>query len=157
MDEPIRIRRGTAEDIPVILRHRMAMMAEMGMGNPEANDAYAGLFPPFARRMMTEGFYHQWMVDTESGETVAGGAVYIVPWLGGPHDLRQQRVFIVNVFTEPAYRRRGIARRLMETMLAWCRDQGYRQVRLYASDMGRPLYAAMGFEPTHEMRYLFAP
>ena len=155
MDGSIHIRRGTADDIPVILRHRLGMMTEMGVGDAEAHARYAGEFLPFVRQAMADGMYHQWLAETETGEAAAGGAVYIVPWLGSPADRLQKRAYIVNVFTEPAYRRRGIARALMLAMVDWCKSEGYRSVRLHASDMGRPLYASLGFTATHEMRFSF--
>jgi len=37
-------------------------------------------------------------------------------------------------------------------MLEWCREAGYKNVSLHASDEGRPLYESMGFVPTNEMR-----
>jgi hypothetical protein len=40
----------------------------------------------------------------------------------------------------------------METALDWCSRNGYAEVTLRASDAGRPLYEALGFEPTNEMR-----
>jgi hypothetical protein len=39
MGDPVRIRRATADDIPVILRHRLGMMAEMGVGDAESRAA----------------------------------------------------------------------------------------------------------------------
>ena len=59
---------------------------------------------------------------------------------------------ILNMYTEPEFRRRGLARMLMEKMIAWCREQGYNTVSLHASDKGRPLYEALGFRPTNELR-----
>jgi hypothetical protein len=40
----------------------------------------------------------------------------------------------------------------MQTMVGWCRQQGFVHVSLHASRMGRPLYESLGFEPTTEMR-----
>ena len=66
------------------------------------------------------------------------------------------RAMILNMFVEPHYRRRGIARSLMEVMiLAWCKSAGYSYVGLHASDEGRPLYESLGFQPTNEMRLNF--
>jgi predicted GNAT family acetyltransferase len=59
---------------------------------------------------------------------------------------------IVNVYTEPDHRRRGLARRLMVTMLDWLRQEGYGTVSLHASDYGRALYESLGFRATNEMR-----
>ncbi len=60
---------------------------------------------------------------------------------------------VMNVYTAPAWRRRGIARRLMEEIIAWAKTAGIVRLVLHASDEGRPLYTALGFVPTNEMRY----
>ena len=73
---------------------------------------------------------------------------------GSPDDATGRRALVQNVYTEPAFRRQGLARRLMATAIAWCRDQGLRSVSLHASDIGRPLYEDLGFRQTNEMRLL---
>ncbi|HSB61454.1 MAG TPA: GNAT family N-acetyltransferase, partial [Vicinamibacteria bacterium] len=60
--------------------------------------------------------------------------------------------WVLNMYTEPAFRRQGLARQVLEEILAWCREQGLRSVFLHASRAGRPLYESLGFEPTSEMR-----
>lgn len=59
---------------------------------------------------------------------------------------------ILNMYVEKSYRRRGIARALMEKMIDWCRSEGFTQVCLHASNEGRPLYETLGFKPTTELR-----
>jgi GNAT superfamily N-acetyltransferase len=76
----------------------------------------------------------------------------ISAWPGGPKEFRPKRAMILNVFVDEEYRRRGIARALMEQTIAWCREDGFAFVGLHASDKGRPLYESMGFKPTNEMR-----
>jgi GNAT superfamily N-acetyltransferase len=66
------------------------------------------------------------------------------------------RANILNVYTRPESRRKGLARRLVETALEWCRANGISTVILHASDAGRPLYASMGFQPSTEMRIALA-
>ncbi|MFZ3213728.1 MAG: GNAT family N-acetyltransferase, partial [Terriglobales bacterium] len=60
--------------------------------------------------------------------------------------------WILNVYTYPEYRRQGIARRLMQTMIGWCRQAGFQAVSLHTSDDGRPLHESLGFKPTEEMK-----
>ena len=45
-----------------------------------------------------------------------------------------------------AHRRRGLARLIMDTIHAWCRDAGITSVALNASEDGRPLYESMGYQ-----------
>jgi GNAT superfamily N-acetyltransferase len=153
----IRIRRGTVADIPAIIRHRLGMFTEMGIGDPSAYDAYASEFRAFVSQALPAGAFHSWLAETGAGEIVAGGAVMVVPWPASPKDRKQQRAFMLNVFTEPAYRRNGIARSLVQTIIDWCRDQGFGSIFLHASEAGRPLYQSMGFQTTTELRYDFHP
>lgn len=142
-------------DIPVITRHRLGIFAEMGFGDPSTCAEYAAGFQTFAAREMAAGRFHSWLAEDDGGVIVAGGAVLIVPWPANPKHRKQQRAFLFNVFTEPALRRRGIARTLVQTMLDWCRGQEFGSVFLHASDAGRQLYQSMGFQTTSEMRFDF--
>lgn len=54
---------------------------------------------------------------------------------------------IYAVETLPAWRRRGLARALVEHVLLRAADQGARTMSLQSTEMGRPLYEAMGFRP----------
>jgi GNAT superfamily N-acetyltransferase len=49
------------------------------------------------------------------------------------------------VLTHPEYRGHGFARRLMDQSLDFLRRSGVRWVKLDATDMGRPIYARLGF------------
>ena len=59
---------------------------------------------------------------------------------------------IVNVFTEPDWRRRGIAKLSMKEIIAWSREQTRDDLVLHTSDGGRRLYQQLGFVLTNEMR-----
>src|SRR5262249_55443230 len=57
----------------------------------------------------------------------------------------QELAWIGRVLTLPAFRGRGLARGLMEHCLRWLEARGIRQVKLDATEMGRPLYEKLGF------------
>ena len=67
------------------------------------------------------------------------------------------RAYLLNVYVYQEFRRQGVARRLMQVMVDWCRAQGFSTVWLHASDEGRPLYESMGFAASNEMKLTFAP
>lgn len=60
--------------------------------------------------------------------------------------------YVNSVFVYAEYRRRGIARHLMQMAIGWAREHGCSYVRLRSSEQGRPLYESMGFTPTSEMQ-----
>jgi GNAT superfamily N-acetyltransferase len=59
---------------------------------------------------------------------------------------------VVNVYTEPEWRRRGLAALVMRHLLDYTREHRIVRVLLHASKDGRALYESMGFVPTAEMR-----
>lgn len=150
--DDIVIRAATLADLGRVLHHRRAMFEQMGYNDRTALDAMQRSAEPFFAAGLADGSYRGWLAEARDGHVVAGGGVGILPWPPHPHDPKPCRATIFNVYTEPEYRRRGIARRLMGVMIEWCRQAGFAVVNLHASDDGRPLYLAMGFEPTTELR-----
>ena len=104
--------------------------------------------------MMPVGTYRAWLVEHQA-EVVAGGGVSVLPWPPGPRYMGTRIGVVYNVYTEPAHRRRGLARLIMETIHAWCRENGVSSVALNASQDGRPLYESMGYQlPGSPMMFL---
>jgi GNAT superfamily N-acetyltransferase len=147
------IRPATVADIDVILHHRRNMFAEMGNGSDKERDAMVAAARPFIEAGLRDGSYRSWLVEVD-GRVVAGGGVAIVGFQPTPFDPSPHRAWVLNMYTEPAFRRRGLAKQLLETILAWCREQGLKSVFLHASGAGRPLYELLGFRPTNEMRVI---
>jgi GNAT superfamily N-acetyltransferase len=58
----------------------------------------------------------------------------------------------VNVFTEPQWRRHGIAGLLVGEIVTWSKDQRLDRLILHALDEGRSLYEKFGFVASNEMR-----
>jgi len=152
MNDTIRIRGATLNDLPVILYHRRQMFHDMGLGDAASLDAMQSASEPFFRTALADGSYRGWLAVEADGRVIAGGGVSLIPWPPHPLSPLPFRPVILNMFTEPKYRRHGLARRLMEVILDWCRKQGLTWISLHASDYGRALYASMGFEPSNEMR-----
>ncbi len=68
-----------------------------------------------------------------------------MPWTPGPFAMDPRLAWIVNVYTEHAHRKRGLARRLMNEMHDWCRSRGIERTALNASSAGQPIYESMGY------------
>jgi GNAT superfamily N-acetyltransferase len=150
-DVDIQIRQATLADIPEILRQRRAMYEDMDYKDAAALSAMVSVTDAYLAKAMSEGSFRSWLASVET-RNVAGGAIIISPWPAHPYDLECRRATILNVYTDRDYRRRGIARRLLETMIAWCKREGFARVDLHASLDGRHLYESLGFEPGNEMR-----
>ena len=152
-------RRATAADIETLLAHRRNMFHDMGYRDEAALTAMSEKFRPWLLARMDAGEYLAWLVIAENGtdgkaDVAAGAGLWLMDWPPHMVGAGPRRGNIVNVYTAPEHRRQGIARRLMDTVLDWCRANGVDAVVLHASVEGRPLYESMGFSPTNEMRKL---
>jgi ribosomal protein S18 acetylase RimI-like enzyme len=64
--------------------------------------------------------------------------------------------YLLNVYTRPAWRGRGVASALVDAAVADARALGLARIRLHATAEGQPVYAAAGFRPrTDEMELRF--
>ncbi len=152
MIEPFTIRRATLDDVPAILFQRRSMFTEMGAGSPEEMDRMEAGFEPWLRQKMAEARYHGWFAVTDSGELAAGAGLWLMDWPPTVIEPNTRRAYMLNVYTYAPYRQRGLAHRLTQTVIAWCRTNGFHLVVLHASDAGRPVYESMGFQLSNEMK-----
>ena len=147
----LQFRRATVQDRDVILHHRRGMFRDMGQGTETELDRMVEATTPWLERALADGSYQGWLAEYE-GKVVAGGGILISSWPARPDDSDTRRALILNVYTEPEFRRRGLARQLLVSMVQWLKKQGFRSVFLHASVAGRHLYEELGFVPTAEMR-----
>lgn len=134
------------EDLPALARLRWEMEVERKYATMDL-DAYTRAYIDALRDDIARGANVSWLAE-DGGEAVA--CVTLVWWNLAPNfsDAHRKRGFVSNVYTRPAYRRQGISRTLMTTLIAWAREHGLHRLILWASDMGRPLYEYLGFAPS---------
>jgi GNAT superfamily N-acetyltransferase len=156
MKQPdIKIREAAPSELAIVLHHRRSMFRDMSEGTVEELDRMVEVATPWFARALADGSYRHWLALDSSGRVAGGGGVLLGPWPANPKDPCTERAVILNVYTEPEFRKQGIARQIMLAILAWVKAQGFRVVNLHASDEGRPLYEKLGFDATNEMRLKF--
>jgi len=127
----VTLRPVTLADIEIILRHRREMFREMGGHYDELLDRFELASRSYFQIALTAGGYYGVFAELR-GEVVAGGGIVIVDWPGSPLNFEPTRVWILNIYVEPRERRRGFARLIVETLIDWCRRNGFRSVALHA-------------------------
>ena len=135
-------RKLTAEDLDPFIRMRIAQLREVGAR--EELDLVPAL-KDYYRRHLKDGTFVSWLaVD---GEKIVGtsGMSFVEkpPYFSCPNG----RIGLLSsMYTDPAYRRRGIARELLGRVLEEARAYGCGSVQITASDMGVLLYSDFGFQ-----------
>ena len=135
-------RKLTAEDLDPFIRMRIAQLREEGAR--EELDLVPAL-KDYYRRHLKDGTFVSWLaVD---GEKIVGtsGMSFVEkpPYFSCPNG----RIGLLSsMYTDPAYRRGGIARELLGRGLEEARAYGCGSVQITASDMGVLLYSDFGFQ-----------
>jgi len=158
MTDALTLRLAIVDDIPALVRHRRRMFEDMDALNGATLDP-AGLknmdaaYEVILRYEIPAGSTRAWVIEG-AGQIVASGALKLVDWLPRPDGRRRGLVYVHSVYTEPGYRRGGLARRILQAMIDYCRENGWPRLNLHASEMGRGLYEELGFKATNELRLI---
>ncbi len=146
------LRRASTADLDTLVTHRREMFRDMGYKVDATMESMSARFRAWLVERMNSGDYLAWLVSAPDGSIAAGTGLWLMDW--PPHMIGKgvRRGNIVNVYTAPGYRRKGLAKQLMQTALDWCREHEIDTVILHASSAGRPIYESLGFQPTNEMR-----
>jgi len=150
------IREATPAEDDILVRHYLALwdsyeIFKDQMRPDAAERSHAFIHDSRAHRQLAVFHAH---VEGE----VVGSVACDLRHLPYPEVVRaefRKQGYIWCVFVEPAHRRKGIARSLVERAIAHLRSIGCTTVMLNASDDGEPLYAGMGFVLGKEMRFNF--
>jgi GNAT superfamily N-acetyltransferase len=148
----IHIRNADLKDLKHLLHHRRAMFEEMGFQDIATLDRVDDVSREYFTEALRIGTYKAWLAGESNGQIVGGGGIVIANWPGYPGENHAKRAWILNMYTEPEARRRGVAKQLLKVMIDWCRSEGFSAVSLHASPAGRPLYETVGFRQTNEMK-----
>ena len=158
-----KIRRATAEDVDTISWHRARMFQDMGDVEGEAFEVLRANARVRLKQWINTGNYFGWLATPEGKPQtiVAGAGVQVQPILPRPLNLSTigegRQGTIVNVFTEPEWRRRGIAGLLINEIITWSEEEHIDRLILHASEEGRSIYQKFGFIPSNEMRFVANP
>lgn len=80
------------------------------------------------------------------GDIVAGaGSISYYRIMPTYYNVSGNKTYIMNMYTNPNYRRKGIAYKTLKLLVDDARKRGITHIPLEATDMGRPLYEKFGF------------
>ena len=164
MLDQFHVRLATPDDADIIGWHRARMFQDMGDVPPHLFDKFCAMSRDRLREQLTSGEYIGWLASPADslGKIIGGAGVQLRRVM--PHPLTSangepglaegRHAIILNVFTEPEWRRRGVSSLLMREIIDWSRKERLDRLVLHASDEGRALYEKLGFVLTNEMKFV---
>lgn len=107
----------------------------------------------YYRQALSDGTHIAYLVFDGSRFVGAGGVSFyrVMPTYHNPSG---RKAYIMNMYTDPAYRRRGIARGTLDRLISDARERGITSISLEATEKGRPLYEKYGFVKMEDEMYL---
>lgn len=146
--EKIVYRKLTEAELEIFINMRIAQLTEeytnTGRSVPEGVDLKTAL-RDYYQRHMEEGTFVSWLAM--DGDKIIGtsGMSFVEkpPYFTCPSG---RLGLLSSMYTDPRYRRKGIAKELLHRVVEEARAYGCGSVHITASDMGVKLYTAYGFK-----------
>lgn len=150
MDAGIRIREARAGELEAVAGHYYGMRLEIGWNDAELEPDWKSRFVAAYERGALAGELRYFVAEAD-GKLIGSAVSLIKRSVSESYAHAPRTGYIVNVYVDTPYRRRGAARALTIAGIEWLKMMDCSVVRLQASRAGRPLYASMGFTPSGEM------
>ena len=98
----------------------------------------------YYKNALTDGSHTAYLVFDEGMFVGAGGVSYyrVMPTC---HNASGNKAYIMNMYTNPDYRRMGVAYNTLKLLVEDAKSRGITAISLEATEMGRPLYEKFGF------------
>ena len=141
----ITIRRASLEDLDLLLAWRMRVLREV-FNLPSAG--------PMTELERENRRYYRETLPAEGhiacfacagGEIVGCGGVCIYQELPSPDNPGGWCAYLMNIYTLPAVRRRGVGGKIVRWLMEQAERRGITKIYLETSESGRPLYERLGF------------
>lgn len=138
-------RRATIEDLDLLTKTRIEVLraankltVDMDMSEVES-ETYNYYISAFENNSHTA-----YLVFDNDRYIGAGGISYytVMPTYHNPSG---KKAYVMNMYTDPGYRRKGIAIKTLDLLIKDAKARGIKCISLEATDMGRPLYEKYGF------------
>jgi len=149
---PFTFRLTTPADVELLAQQRGAMFLAMGRISEDEVGALVQASLPWFQGLIDRNEYVGWYA-LHGDRIVACGGIHL---RDDPPKVGIYRIcrwgHIINIFTEPEYRRRGLAHTMMKTILDWAEAEKLDRVTLTAAPAARGLYESLGFTATADMQ-----
>ncbi|KXT65972.1 GNAT family N-acetyltransferase [Streptococcus gallolyticus] len=95
------------------------------------------------------------LVYNADDSVIGAGAVSYYQVMPTYHNPSGKKAYIMNMYVAPEHRRKGIATKLLDLLIADSKERGIDHITLEATQMGRKLYENYGFSQMQdEMEYV---
>ena len=138
-------KKATIQDTDLLTKTRIEVLraANQLSNETDMTEVFKQSYDYYAEAL-TDGSHTAYLVFDEDKFVGAGGISYykVMPTYHNPSG---KKAYIMNMYTAPDYRRKGIAYKTLDLLIADSKSKGVHAITLEATERGRPLYEKYGF------------
>jgi GNAT superfamily N-acetyltransferase len=145
------LRKATAADAEILTAMRWKLFQEThSTETPDPTAEFLRDCRAALVDLLERGQGFGWLAVDGAGSPLGNLVLLLHSRLPSPRNVVPVEGYVMNVWVEPAWRRKGIASALMDAALEKSRELGLQRVRLHATAEGRGAYARAGFVPRED-------
>lgn len=138
-------KRATIEDIDILTKTRIEVLkaANKLPSDTDMSEVKKQSYH-YYKKALYEGSHIAYLIFDENHFVGTGGVSFfqVMPTYHNPSG---NKAYIMNMYTSPEYRRKGIAYKTLDILIRDIKNKGITAISLEATAMGRPLYEKYGF------------
>jgi GNAT superfamily N-acetyltransferase len=139
------LRRATPGDVEALVRLRVALLREMGAVDEVGSAPLAAAIRRYLETELPAERFLAWVGTDADGAVVACGGLVFLQKPPSPGNYSGREAYIMNMYTAPEWRGRGVASRMFAAIVRHAREAGAESARLHATEDGRAIYERSGF------------
>jgi GNAT superfamily N-acetyltransferase len=141
--EEITFRRADSADVPALIELRAAFLAEVAGSGPAEPALLPALSRYFSAAVPSGEFIA--FLAVAGGRIIAASGLVFHRYPPSARNLQGLEAYVMNMYTLPAWRGKGIASALLWKLMEVARASNCSRVRLHALPKAQPIYARAGF------------
>ncbi|MBS1772179.1 MAG: GNAT family N-acetyltransferase [Bacteroidetes bacterium] len=143
----ITYRLATANDTPLLIAYRLKLLLFVSTTShtDDEIDTLTQQFEAYFPKAINEGTYIAWIAECD-GQTAAVSGMVVYDRPAGFRCPTGRVGYILGIYTEPEYRRRGICGTLMGKLEQSAREHNITTMAMHATEEGERVYRKNGFK-----------
>lgn len=138
-------KKATIKDIDVLTRTRILVLRAANNLSADTNmSEMQKQSYEYYLKALKNNTHIAYLVFNENSIVGSGGISFfqVMPTYHNPSGYK---AYIMNMYTHPDYRRRGIAYKMLDILVNEAKSKGINTISLETTEMGRPVYEKYGF------------
>lgn len=149
-------KKATIKDIDVLTRTRILVLRAANNLSADTNmSEMQKQSYEYYLKALKNNTHIAYLVFNENSIVDSGGISFfqVMPTYHNPSGYK---AYIMNMYTHPDYRRRGIAYKMLDILVNEAKSKGINAISLETTEMGRPVYEKYGFvQMKNEMELVY--